>query len=192
MPATYFFNFITFLAIFFISITSCANNKASSSYVDDDGYCVVSINPSNPIKYIQQQAINVPDIQGHALRVNKSEQKITDTLLCNGDSLTSSEAYGMTDNIDHDGFGSGYVIFTTTKGDKIFLNVSGNSQKAVGEDLADTQSTGRIIGGTGNLAAAEGDYQYIGKFNRQKEVIQPVTNILRYKIAGKDFKKLDS
>ena len=59
----------------------------------------------------------------------------------------------------------------------------------MGEDLSDYQGTGRIIGGTGALIAVEGDYQYVGKFNRDKEIIQPIMNKLRYKIVDKDAKK---
>ena len=95
----------------------------------------------------------------------------------------------MTDYIDHDGSQSAYSIFTTAKGDQLFLKDTANTQKKVGEDLADSQHTGRIIGGTGSLSAVEGDYQYVGKFNRDKEIIQPIMNKLRYKIVDKDAKK---
>ena len=69
------------------------------------------------------------------------------------------------------------------------LKINSNSQKKAGEDLAHAQATGRIVGGTGALVAVEGDYQYTSKFNRNKGVIQPIMNKLRYKIVAKDAKK---
>ena len=95
----------------------------------------------------------------------------------------------MTDFIDHDGSVSGYYVYSTEKGDQLFLKVTGNSQRKVGEDLADNQQTGRFIGGTGALAAVEGDYQYIAKFNRDKGIIKAIMEKLRYKIVDKDAKK---
>ena len=92
----------------------------------------------------------------------------------------------MTDFIGDDGGDSGYFILRTMKGDQLFLKITGNAQKKVGEDLADYQATGRIIGGT---VAVEGDYQYTSKFNRNKGVIQPIMSKLRYKIVAKDDKK---
>ena len=133
--------------------------------------------------------IGVPDIKGHVIRIHEAEQKIKNTQLCNGDSLVSSYWYVMADCIDHDGSASGYLIFSTAKGDQLFLKVTGNSQRKVDEDLADGQATGRIIGGTGALVAAEGDCQSITKFNVNRGVIQPIMNKLRYKIVDKDAKK---
>ena len=140
-------------------------------------------------KYVQQKAIDVPDIKGHVVRIHEVEQKIKNIKLCNGDSLISRNFYAMTDYIDHDGSSSGYIIFNTEKGDQLFFKVTANSQKKLGEDLSDDQSTGRIIGGTGALVAAEGDYQSIDKFNRNRGVIQPIMKKLRYKIVAKDAKK---
>ena len=114
--------------------------------------------------------IDVPDIKGHVIRIYKADQKMKNTKLCNGDSLVLSNWYPMTDYIDHDGSVSGYIIFNTEKGDQLFLKITGNAQKKVGEDLADDQYTGRIIGGTGSLVAAQGDYQCVSKFNRDKEL----------------------
>ena len=133
--------------------------------------------------------IDVPDIKGHVVRIYEIEQKMKNSKLCNGDSFVSRRLYGMADFIDHDGSDSGYFILRTTKGDQLILKFTGNSQKKVGEGLADDQSTARIIGGTGALVAVEGDYQYVGNFNRDKEIIKPIMNKLRYKIVAKDVKK---
>ena len=184
-----FLNVVSLLVIAASTGVVFADSHQKSPYVDAEGYCVVDIDPSNPEKYVQQKVIDVPDIKGHVVRIYESEQKIKNTQLCNGDSLISRRSYYMTDFIDYDGSASGYIIFNTEKGDQFFLKVTGNSQKKVGEDLADGQATGRIIGGTGALVAAEGDYQSITKFNRNKGVIQPIMKKLRYKIVAKDAKK---
>ena len=166
-----------------------AGSDQKSPYVDAEGYCVVDIDSSNPQRYVQQKVIDVPDIKGHVVRILETEQKMKNMKLCNGDGLILKKAYAMTDYIDNDGSSSGYIIFNTEKGDQLFLKITGNSQKKVGEDLPDDQSTGRIIGGTGALVALEGDYQFVGKFNRNKGMIQPIINKLRYKIVAKDAKK---
>ena len=167
-----------------------AGSEQKSPYVDAEGYCVVDIGSGNPQpKYVQQKAIDVPDIKGHVVRIHEVEQKIKNTKLCNGDSLISRSLYAMTDYIDHDGSFQGYGIFMTAKGDQLILKFTGNAQMKVGEDLADDQYTGRVIGGAGDLSAAEGDYQYVGKCNRDKEIIKLIMNKLRYKIVAKDAKK---
>ncbi len=183
-------NVVSLLVIAGGARVAFAGSEKKSPYVDAEGYCVVDIDSSNPPqKYVQQMAIDVPDIKGHVVHIFETEQKIKNTKLCNGDSLISRRSYYMADFIDHDGSASGYLIFSTAKGDQLFLKVTGNSQRKVDEDLADGQATGRIIGGTGALVAAEGDYQSITKFNRNKGVIQPIMKKLRYKIVDKDAKK---
>lgn len=177
--------FLTLAAL--ISGVSFADQH-QSTYVDDEGFCVVNIHPSNPIKYIQQKVIDVPDIKGHVVRLFEAQQKIAETTLCNGDSLLSAHWYAMTDFIDHDGNSSGYIIFDTKKGDQMILKVTGNCQKKSSEDLSEAQVTGRVIGGSGALAAVEGHYQRLDKFNRHKEMIKPISNQLRYKILDKDTK----
>ena len=184
-----FLNVVSLLAIAGSTGVAFAGSGQKSPYVDAEGYCVVDLNPSNPEKYVQQKVIDVPDIKGHVVRIFETEQKISDTKLCNGDSLVLRNLYAATDYIDHDGSVSGYIIFNTEKGDQLILKFTGNAQKKVGEDLADYQATGRVIGGVGDLSAVEGDYQYTSKFNRDKEIIKPIMNKLRYKIVGKDAKK---
>ena len=182
-------NVVSLLVIAGGARVAFAGSEQKSPYVDAEGYCVVDIDSSNPYRYVQQRVIDVPDIKGHVIRIYKADQKMKNTKLCNGDSLVLNNWYAMTDYIDNDGSSSGYIIFNTEKGDQLFLKITGNSQKKVGEDLSDIQAVGRIIGGYGDLSAAEGDYQYVGKFNRDKEIIQPIMNKLRYKIVDKDAKK---
>ena len=181
-----FLNVVSLLVIALSTGVVFADSEQKSPYVDDDGYCVIDLNPSNLPRYVQQKVIDVPDIKGHVVRIYEVEQKIKNTKLCNGDSLVLVHWYGMRDYIDHGGSISGYDIYTTEKGDQLFFKITGNSQKKAGEDLADEQVTGRIIGGTGALIAVEGDYQEEGKHNRHKKLIK---QRLRYKIVDKDAKK---
>ena len=184
-----FLNMVSLLVIAASTGVAFAGSDQKSPHVDAEGYCVIDIDPSDPYRYVQQKVIDVPDIKGHVVRILETEQKMKNMKLCNGDGLILKKAYAMTDYIDHDGSVSGYDIYTTEKGDQLILKFTGNSQKKVGEDLADSQQTGRFIGGTGALAAVDGDYQYVGKFNRDKEIIKPIMNKLRYKIIDKDAKK---
>ncbi len=184
-----FLNVVSLLVIAGSTGVVFADSHQKSPYVDAEGYCVVDIHPSNQLNYVQQKVIDVPDIKGHVVRIFEAEQKMKNTKLCNGDGLVLKKVYAMTDYIGHDGSVSGYAIYTTEKGDQLFLKVTANSQKKVGEDFADNQLTGRVIGGTGDLAAVEGDYQYIAKFNRDKEIIKPIMEKLRYKIVAKGAKK---
>ena len=184
-----FLNVVSLLAIAASTGVAFAGSDQKSPYVDDEGYCVVDIDPSNQVKYVQQKVIDVPDIKGHVVRIFEVEQKMKNTKLCNGDGLVLRRQYSMTDYIGHDGSLSGYYVYSTEKGDQLFLKVTANSQKKVGEDLSDYQSTGRIIGGAGALAAVEGDYQALAKFNRDKGIIKPIMEKLRYKIVAKDAKK---
>lgn len=185
-----FLNGLVILSLASVSPSSFAA-KSSSSYVDDEGYCVVNFNLSDKEKYIRQDVINVPDINQHVLRIFKTEKKISNTKLCNGDSLVSSHYYASSDYIDHDGAEHGYNIFTTQKGDKIFVQDAGNNQWEIGKgnDLAYSQITGRIIGGTGDFVTAEGDLQYKGTFNWKKEILNLNILTLRYKISSEDTKK---
>ena len=184
-----FLNVVSLLVIAGSTGVAFAGSEQKSPYVDDDGYCVIDLNPSNLPRYVQQKVIDVPDIKGHVVRIYEIEQKIKNTKLCNGDSLVLVHWYGMRDHIDHGGSISGYDIYTTEKGDQLFFKITGNSQRKVGEDLADEHVTGRIIGGTGALAAVEGGYQEVGKHNRHKKLIKPIMQRLRYKIVAKDAKK---
>ena len=184
-----FLNVVSLLVIAGSTVVAFADSHQKSPYVDAEGYCVVDIDPSNQIKYVQQKVIDVPDIKGHVVRIVEIEQKMKNTKLCNGDSLVLKKVYAMMDFIDHDGSVSGYYVYSTEKGDQLFLKFTGNSQKKVGEDLADGQQTARFIGGTGALAAVEGDSQLVVKFNRDKEIAQLIMNKLRYKIVDKGAKK---
>ena len=109
------------------------------------------------------------------------EPKI-DKLLCDGNSLVKINTYARTDYVGGDGSNQGYMILTTKSGDQMFLQYSGNSQLKTGEKLADNQSTGRFIGGTGALASVEGDYQSLGKMNRKKAIFNGIIDKIRYKV----------
>ncbi|MEJ6540286.1 MAG: hypothetical protein QNL94_07840 [Halioglobus sp.] len=184
-----FFKGLTILLLASVCLSSFADKAFSSAYIDSAGYCVVSIPTKEPSKYTEQNIIQVPDIKGHILRSRKTRQQIANSPLCHDDTLVLRETYGISDYIDHDGFSSGYTVFTTGKGEKIFVKWGMNSQKEKGKDLASYQATGRILGGTGNYSAAKGTYQSKGYFDMQKELINVNRILLRYKISIEAPKK---
>ena len=186
-----FLNGLVILSLASVSLTSFAA-KSSTSYIDYEGYCVVNIHPSNKMKYVRQDVIKVPDISKHTLRIFELEQNISNTKLCNGDSLVSNHYYASSDYIDHDGSKLVYNIFTTDKGYKIVVKSTGSSQMKKRSNLSKSLNTGRIIGGTGDFVSAEGGLQYKGTFNWKKEIININTMILRYKIVSQDAKKVKS
>ncbi len=115
-----FLNVVSLLVIAGSTGVVFAGSEQKSPYVDDEGYCVVDIYPSNPDKYVQQKMIDVPDIKGHVIRIHESEQKMKNTKLCNGDGLVLRKLYAATDYIDHDGSVSGYAIYPRKKGISCF------------------------------------------------------------------------
>ncbi|MBV53456.1 MAG: hypothetical protein CL816_05240 [Coxiellaceae bacterium] len=171
-----------------ISLTSFAN-KNDSPHLDNEGYCVIDIPNDYERSYDQQKIIPVPDVKGHIIRIHEQSQKLKNTKLCNGENLVSATYYALTDYVDLTGSISGYAIFKTDKGDRIFIKATGIASKEAEGDLANNQTIGIVIGGTGSLASASGDYQYIGRHNRIKEKNITIINKLRYKIASDDNKK---
>ena len=150
---------------------------------------MVDVITGSEMKKIHKKEIDVPDIKGHVLRVFEIYEKIVDTKLCNGDSLVSRRSYASTDDIDHDGRLSGYDIYTSAKGDQLFVEVTATAQRRPGEELSTHQGIGRIVGGLGYFEGFSGDYQDVIQFNNDKKVSIRSTQTLRYKIEDKDAKK---
>ena len=50
-----FLNVVSLLAIVSSTGVAFADSHQKSPYVDAEGYCVVDIDPSNQIKYVQQK-----------------------------------------------------------------------------------------------------------------------------------------
>ena len=115
--------------------------------------------------------------------LNKIEHKAIDTKLCHGDNIISLNAYFMSDTIDHDGQYSGYMVIKTDKKDELFIKVNGNSQIDEEQNQATAQSTGRILGSSGNLVNIEGFYLAKKKFNGPNKIIKILKEKIRYRLV---------
>ena len=71
-------NFIRLVTILPLACGSLSalSDQASFPYLDNNGYCVLNINPSDKVRYAQQQVIKVPDAKGHVLRIHELHQTI--------------------------------------------------------------------------------------------------------------------
>lgn len=98
----------------------------------------------------------------------------------------------MDDSYDHDGYSSGYTIYSTKRGSSITIKWFGNSQKETGKDLADTLGTGIITSGTGQLSGIKGFHQYKGTFNWKSSVIHIDKMVMRYQITAPGAEKAKS
>lgn len=144
--------------------------------------CTIKIDPSNQKKYVTQYVINAPLAKEYHLRAVHTVQSITNTPICDelgqGDELSQKDAYFVTDMADHDGLGSGHVILTTKRGEKIFLRTVSSSHRVPGRELADELVTGELTGGTGPFEGITGQYQSKNTFDwkhRKKIISQEQT-----------------
>lgn len=145
-------------------------------------YCDVNISPDDPLKFVEQHVIHIPDTDNEVVRTYHVEQKINGAKLCNGDSIISLNAYMVSVFNNHDGAILGRYIFGTKNGDKIKANVTANSQLKSGKKHADVQCTAQITGGTGPYKAASGDVHIITEVDWKTQHITAKHETLRIKL----------
>ena len=171
-----------------------ADDVATPPTKSDQNTCVVAIKAPAPKKYLQQQVISVPDQElNHDIWLGVTQQRMTDTKLCNGDLLVLKNAYFMQDSYGLNGEGRGYNIYITDKGDQIVIKTTSiASYKEGGAAVSHTETTGKIISGTGPYENITGTYKSIGESNRfkhkTKTIEQTVTIIFpseETKVASK-------
>ena len=106
---------------------------------------------NDEVKYTIQKSINVDDIEGHAIRIFKTETNHKKSKKnCEGLSIVKTDFYGISDYINKNGRVTGYSIAIYDDGSKIFSRVDGVAQTPddVNENgLVSTSIT--ITGGTG-------------------------------------------
>lgn len=132
-------NLIIIITILFFSFNSIATCKFQNSISSDE------------VKYTIQKSINVDDIDGHIIRIFKTEtnhKKIKKN--CEGLSIVKTDFFGVSDYINKNGKVSGYSIGTYDDGSKIFSRVDGVAQTP--EDMSKNghvNTSITITGGTG-------------------------------------------
>ena len=112
---------------------------AEAPTYDKEGFCVITIAPTNPKVYVEQKTIdaNLSPFDLHVMRIGSTKQTISSTQLCDefDDVLVSKDAYFMTDYRDHDGMGFGYNVFHTKNGHQIVVKTTSNTHMEAGKDL---------------------------------------------------------
>ncbi len=170
----------------FLSVFSSVHSLAEAPTLDKEGFCVITIAPTNPKVYVEQKTIdaNLSPFDKHVMRIGSTKQTISSTELCEefNDALVSKDAYFMTDYRDHDGIGFGYNVFHTQNGHQIVVKTTSNTHLESGEDMADKSLTGMVLSGTGPYVGIVGDYQSKEQVNWKKEQIKSVRQVLRLKM----------
>lgn len=149
--------------------------------------CRINFGSGQTKQYIEQKTMTVPDQHAvHDLRLGHTEQKITDATPCLDQRLMKKNAYFMVDNIDLDGYGTGYNIFETQKGDKIFVKTSAVGIRRPGDDFTSKMTVGVITGGTGIFTGASGQYKAQGHDNRHSGASMAISQTLVVNLKKKD------
>ena len=114
--------------------------------------CIFKNSISNDeVTYTIQESINVDDIDGHVIRIFKTETNHKESKKnCEGLKLVKTNFFGISDYINKNGKVTGYSIGIYDDGSKVFSRVDGVAQTP--EDLTKNgfvNTTISITGGTG-------------------------------------------
>ena len=106
---------------------------------------------NDEVKYTIQESINVDDIEGHTIRIFKTETNHKKPKKnCEGLRIVKTDFFGFSDYINKNGKVTGYSIGIYNDGSKIFSHVDGVAQTP--EDITKNgivNTTITITGGTG-------------------------------------------
>ena len=132
-------NFILLAIIILFSFNLNASCKFKNSTSNDE------------VKYTVQKSINVDDIEGHVIRIFKTETNHKKSKKnCENLRIIKTDFYGISDYINKNGKVTGYSIGIYDDGSKIFSRVDGVAQTP--EDVSKNglvNTTITITGGTG-------------------------------------------
>lgn len=157
-------------------------DKVQSSQVS----CRINFGSGQTKQYIDQKTMTVPDQHAvHDLRLGHTEQKITDATPCLDQRIVKKNAYFMIDNVDLDGSGSGYNIFETQKGDKVFVKTTAVGIRRPGDDFTSKVTVGLVTGGTGIFEGATGEYKSQGHDNRHSGSTMSISQTLLLNLKNK-------
>ena len=141
----FFYNDIYKMKIFFLISALLYSSNVNA-------LCKFKYSTSNDeVKYTIQKSINVDDIEGHVIRIFKTETNHKkSTKNCEGLRIVKTDFYGISDYINKNGKVTGYSIGIYNDGSKIFSRVDGVAQTP--EDISKNglvNTTITITGGTG-------------------------------------------
>ena len=89
----------------------------------------ITVTSDDEVKYIEQKTINVDDIDGHVIRIFKTETNHKNPKNnCEGLKIKNTSFYGISDYINKSGKVTGYSVATYDDGSKIFSRLDGIAQ----------------------------------------------------------------
>tara|TARA_B100000989_G_scaffold298623_1_gene288799 strand:+ start:1000 stop:1506 length:507 start_codon:yes stop_codon:yes gene_type:complete len=131
------------LFILILTLIFCSDLHASCKFK--------SSTSNDEVKYTIQKSISVDDIEGHVIRIFKTETNHKKSKKnCEGLKIVKTNFFGISDYIHKNGKVSGYSIGIYDDGSKIFSRVDGVAQTP--EDVKKNgyvNTTITITGGTG-------------------------------------------
>ena len=131
------------LILLIITLLFSFNTNASCKYKNSTS--------NDEVKYTIQKSINVDDIEGHVIRIFKTETNHKKSKKnCEGLRIVKTNFYGISDYINKNGRVTGYSIGIYDDGSKIYSRVDGVAQtpEEINKNgLVNTTIT--ITGGTG-------------------------------------------
>ena len=125
---------------------------------------------SDEVKYKEQKSIKVDDIDGHFIRIFKTETNHKNpSKNCEGLTIIKTEFYGISDYINKSGTVTGYSIGTYDDGSKIFSYLNGISQ------TPKDQSQNGFVSLTIKITGGAGQYKGVTGYGKGKTEFNPET-----------------
>ena len=126
-----------------------------------------NVTSSDEVKYVVQESINVDDIEGHVIRIFKTETSHKKSIKnCENLRLVKTDFFGISDYINKNGKVRGYSVAIYEDGSKIFSRIDGVAQTP--EDVSKNgvvHTAITITGGTGVYKGVTGYGKRKVKFN---------------------------
>ena len=113
---------------------------------------------SDEVEYIEQKAIAVDDVDGHIIRIFKTETNHKNSKAnCENLKVVKTDFFGISDYVYKNGTVTGYSIATYDDGSKIFSNLHGIAHTPKDQTKNGIVSlTITITGGTGKYKGVKG------------------------------------
>lgn len=125
---------------------------------------------SSEVKYTIQESIKVEDLDGHVIRIFKTETNHKNQKKnCEGLKILKTDFFGVSDYINKSGSVYGYSIATYEDGSKIFSKINGTAQSPM------DQSKNGIVMLTITITGGTGKYKGVIGFGNGKTEFNPET-----------------
>ena len=130
----------------------------------------INLTSNNEVKYTIQESINVDDIEGHVIRIFKTETNHKKSKKnCEGLRIVKTDFFGISDYINKNGRVTGYSIGIYDDGSKIFSRVEG-----VAQTPEDTSKNG-LVNTTITITGGTGIYKGVIGYGKGKVEFNPET-----------------